>query len=72
MTFPAPTSKRFQDTSREDNILPQARETGLVIPEGPSKNATTVTTKDEPVAKPWAHFVAGGYVDRSLVVAEAN
>ncbi|KAK5062825.1 hypothetical protein LTR84_004900 [Exophiala bonariae] len=59
MTFSTATPKPFQVTTREENILPQARETGQVIPEGPGQDATAVT-KDGPTVKPWAHFVAGG------------
>lgn len=59
MTFPAASPKPFQVTSREENLLPQARETGQVIPEGSGRDATAVT-KDGSTVKPWAHFVAGG------------
>lgn len=59
MTFPAATPKPFQVTSREENLLPQARETGPVVPEVQIQDATTVT-REGPKAKPWAHFVAGG------------
>jgi len=46
-------------TRGEENLLPQPRETGQVVPVGQNGNATAVT-KDELKAKPWAHFVAGG------------
>lgn len=59
MTFSTATPKPFQVTTREENLLPQARETGQVVPEGSGRDATAVT-KDGPTVKPWAHFVAGG------------
>ncbi|KAK5035186.1 Pyrimidine nucleotide transporter, mitochondrial [Exophiala sideris] len=60
MTFPTAPAKPFPGTTRgEENLLQQPRETGQVIPEGHNASATSVT-KNEPVAKPWAHFVAGG------------
>jgi len=41
--------------------LTQSRETGDVLPDTGS-DGTPITKPDAPVAKPWAHFVAGGYV----------
>ena len=38
--------------------LTQSRETGVLI-EDPQPNGTSIAKKDVPVAKPWAHFVAG-------------
>lgn len=63
MTYPAAGPKPFpgsRPSSREENLIPQARETGPVVASGPSKDARTVT-QDGPAVKPWAHFVAGGY-----------
>ena len=61
MIFPQATPKPFPGTTRgEESLLQQPRETGLVVPVGQDGNATTVT-KDGPMVKPWAHFVAGGY-----------
>ena len=62
MVFFSASPKPFPGTSTsgEENLLPQPRETGKVVPVGQSSNATTVM-KDELKAKPWAHFVAGGY-----------
>jgi len=61
MVFFSASPKPFPGTttSGEENLLPQPRETGKVVPVGQSSNATTVI-KDELKAKPWAHFVAGG------------
>lgn len=42
----------------EENLINQSRETGEVVP---SQNATQITPSEpKAVAKPWAHFVAGG------------
>ena len=61
MTFPAAAPKTFQVPSRrEGNLIPHPRQTGQVAPETLSGVASAVT-QDGPVAKPWAHFVAGGY-----------
>jgi len=61
MTFSTATPKPFPGTRKgEENLIPQSQETGQVVPEGHDANAATVT-KEKPVAKPWAHFVAGGY-----------
>ncbi|KIW50179.1 hypothetical protein PV05_11793 [Exophiala xenobiotica] len=60
MTFSTATPKPFPGTRKgEENLIPQSQETGQVVPEGHDANAATVT-KEKPVAKPWAHFVAGG------------
>lgn len=42
-----------------ENLVSQPRETGDVIPTS-QINYGRQMTKDEPKAKPWAHFVAGG------------
>lgn len=61
MVYSTATPKPFQvDSKGEKNLIPQSRETGQVLSENQNGGATAVT-KDEPVAKPWAHFVAGGY-----------
>jgi hypothetical protein len=61
MVFSAAAPKPLQvKTKGEENLLPQPRETGQVVPEG-QNGTTTAVTKDGPVVKPWAHFVAGGY-----------
>ncbi|KAG9770777.1 hypothetical protein KCU88_g6557, partial [Aureobasidium melanogenum] len=61
MTFSSTNSKPFQVPTRgEETLLPQPRETGQVVPEGQPGNGSSSVTKDAPVAKPWAHFVAGG------------
>jgi hypothetical protein len=59
MVFPAATPKPFPGTIREDNLIPQPQEAGQFVATG--SNGTTAVTKDGPKAKPWAHFVAGGY-----------
>ncbi|KIW15422.1 hypothetical protein PV08_05468 [Exophiala spinifera] len=60
MTFSTATPKPFPGLQKgEQNLLPQAQETGQVVPTGHTDDATSVT-KEKPVAKPWAHFVAGG------------
>lgn len=38
--------------------LTQSRETGVIVPE-PYPNDASIAKEDAPVAKPWAHFVAG-------------
>lgn len=43
-----------------NRLIPQSHETGEVAPIASAQHARSVT-KAEPVAKPWAHFVAGGY-----------
>ena len=45
--------------------LTQSRETGEIYPEG-RLNGLSVVRGDTPVVKPWAHFVAGGFVRPSL------
>jgi hypothetical protein len=49
-----------QSPPAEEHFVPQSRETGEVLAGNSPQNARSVT-KAEPVAKPWAHFVAGGY-----------
>lgn len=43
----------------DENLVGQPRETGDVVPTTQIKYGRQMT-KDEPKAKPWAHFVAGG------------
>jgi hypothetical protein len=50
-----------QSSTAESHFVPQSRETGEVVPEKVAQDARSVANA-EPVAKPWAHFVAGGYV----------
>ena len=64
MTFRALSPERrplsgSDSTSASQEYLPQSRETGDVTPPGTSTNGGSVI-KEAPVAKPWAHFVAGG------------
>ena len=40
--------------------LPQSRENREVLPSAPIHGGP-VARQDRPAAKPWAHFVAGGY-----------
>lgn len=68
MTFPTASENRavaqIRDSSRsiQGASLTQSRETGDVVPSyGISGQA--VTKQEVPEAKPWAHFVAGGYCD---------
>lgn len=41
--------------------LNQSRETGEILP-GSRIDDGSIAKHEKPVAKPWAHFVAGGYV----------
>ncbi|RVX71801.1 hypothetical protein B0A52_04200 [Exophiala mesophila] len=59
MTFTTATAKPFQDTSREEGLIQQSRETGQTVPIG-QNNVPSTVKKEGPVVKPWAHFVAGG------------
>lgn len=64
MTFPSLSPGKSplsgsQSSTAEENFVPQSRETGEVVPGFSGEDARPVT-KVEPVAKPWAHFVAGG------------
>lgn len=49
----------------------QSRELGVFIPEVP-KYGTPVAKHDLPVAKSWAHFVAGGYEAPCFDASRAN
>lgn len=49
-----------QTSTVEAQFQTQSRETGELEPVTRTQNAPS-TTKAEPVVKPWAHFVAGGY-----------
>ena len=46
--------------------LTQSRETGDVLPESEQGDPIVNRDKSAPVAKSWAHMVAGGYVRISL------
>lgn len=72
MTFPAFTPERrpldgSDSTSESHKYLPQSRETGEVVPTGRPTNGSSVT-KEALVAKPWAHFVAGGYASSPSIL----
>ena len=43
----------------ESNLLPTSREVGVAVPD---KDTESIKIKGSPVAKSWAHFVAGGFV----------
>ena len=58
-SFPASADKRPLEGSKAPQYIPQSRETGEGDSESRAKDAAAVT-KNAPVAKPWAHFVAGG------------
>lgn len=53
--------------SLNKDALPQSREMGDVIP-----NRTPPVSEEQPEAKPFAHFVAGGYVTNTNTTAEAD
>lgn len=59
-----PTSQPQQPASSQPHLNPssllQSRELGEAGPEK-TNYATTIASKPAPVAKSWAHFVAGGY-----------
>lgn len=50
-----------QSSTAENHFVPESRESGEVISANIAENAQSVANA-QPVAKPWAHFVAGGYV----------
>ena len=52
----SPASVEFPATTP----LNRSRETAEVLPD-PRSNDGLITDSGKPVAKPWAHFVAGGY-----------
>lgn len=60
----APRPLAGSHTSHHDDLLSESRASGEVVPSFQRQNAQQIT-KDEPkvIAKPWAHFVAGGYVN---------
>ncbi|KAI9733332.1 MAG: hypothetical protein M1834_003416 [Cirrosporium novae-zelandiae] len=55
---PVPAHLRASHAHIQEAPLTQSRETGDVIPI--SGHQSTRPKQEEPVAKPWAHFVAGG------------
>ncbi|KAI9703289.1 MAG: hypothetical protein M1836_007855 [Candelina mexicana] len=61
MTFPSNSTKAIQDQQSKLHQTPsvQSREAGDVLP-GISPHGTSITKRESPVAKSWAHFVAGG------------
>ncbi|ORY11538.1 mitochondrial carrier domain-containing protein [Clohesyomyces aquaticus] len=44
----------------KQSLLPQSRETGHVVPDRPRNGAPVAGTGSAPLAKSWAHFIAGG------------
>lgn len=44
----------------DSNLISQSRETGDTVPNPQFRDNGSKITKDELVAKPWAHFVSGG------------
>ena len=64
MTFPAasnnlaPAHQEILNT--DETLLTQSRETGDLIP-NPDRKDALLARGGAPEAKPWAHFVAGGY-----------
>lgn len=68
MTFPTTSGRLPQAQLQEAGpraleaslAQTQSRELGAFVPEVP-KYGTAVAKNDLPVAKSWAHFVAGGY-----------
>ncbi len=59
----SPAQAQIRDSAKglRESPLTQSRETGDVVPSnGP--NDTSIAKQEASVAKPWAHFVAGGYV----------
>ena len=65
MTFPTTTGSTAQAQFDEHSIninqglLSQSRETGEVFPKS-EIDVVSIAKQGAPVAKPWAHFVAGG------------
>lgn len=53
----APAQLGSTSPSLNKDLIPQSREMGDVIP-----NRTPPASQEKPEAKPFAHFVAGGYV----------
>jgi hypothetical protein len=74
MVFPAFTPERrpldgSDSASTPQKYLPQSRETGDVVPAN-RPNESGAVTKAAPVAKPWAHFVAGGYANAPFLFGD--
>ena len=57
-----PLAGSYTQSSAEDNLVNQSRETGEVVPSLQSQNGKQITRDELKTVKPWAHFVAGGYV----------
>lgn len=63
MSWSTSTASATQTPKSLESIEPpltQSRETGQIIPQS-RQNARSITSQPAPVAKSWAHFVAGGY-----------
>lgn len=58
---PAPAQIRDTTKALRQGSLIGSRETGDVLPNN-GLNGASIAKEKAPVAKPWAHFVAGGYV----------
>lgn len=74
MTLSAPSEKQgpaiLNNAAQEarQSPLPQSREIGDVTP-GTGATRSTITSREAPTTKSWAHFVAGGFVLSLLVFA---
>lgn len=57
----APAQIQGSTPGSNEASLTQSRENGDVIP-STQLRGTTITKQEGRLAKPWAHFVAGGYI----------
>ena len=57
--LPSAAHQRHHVHAPESNLLPTSREVGVTVPD---KTTEPIKIKGNPIAKSWAHFVAGGLV----------
>ncbi|KAF8416066.1 mitochondrial carrier domain-containing protein [Tirmania nivea] len=55
--LPSAPHQRHHAHAPESSLLPTSREVGVAVPD---KNTEPIKVKGNPIAKSWAHFVAGG------------
>jgi len=64
--LPSAAHQRHHAHAPESNLLPTSREVGVAVPD---KDIEPVKIKGNPVAKSWAHFVAGGLVTSDSTIS---
>ncbi|KAI9785642.1 MAG: hypothetical protein M1816_008265 [Peltula sp. TS41687] len=52
--------KEIPQSIRDSPSIPQSRETGAAPPEHHDGKTISITTREAPITKSWAHFIAGG------------